>query len=121
MIMKKYPLLVPLNRKATSSSAFTVKFPRFQTSGVIVVDGFSCRNDVRNNSWCSVGIQRGGRNYFIETLDMTEKEKYFTTTHSFVMKQDDVVVVRIEEHGNGDTFSMLLQAHFEEYESEDNG
>lgn len=115
MLIRKIPLVVALKRKAVTSSAFTAKIPKYRKEDIIVIDGVSCMNNVRNNSWCTVGISRGNTNYYYETIDMKEKDRYYTTTHPVVITGDDRLVFKFEEHAEGDTFQVLITAHIEVY------
>ncbi len=121
MLVRKIPLVTHLRRKATASAAFTAKLPAFRKEDIIVIDGVSCMNDTRNNSWCSVGICRGNTNYYYETLDMKEGDKYYTTSHPVTITGDDRIVLKFEEHAEGDTFQVLITAHIEVYDAYPDG
>lgn len=118
MNSRRYPLVIPLMRKAISTDTFTVKTPKLRKGDTIILHHICCCNETSAGEVVTVGIKKGTTPVYIKTVTLTTAGYYYKVKLDVDLFSDTQVLIRVISPNAGDIYRFNVFGHIEVYSKE---
>ena len=111
--IRRFPLVIPLVRKAISTDSFTVRTPKLRPGDTLILHHICCCNETSDGELVTVGVMKDTLSMYIKTVTLTTKLLYYKVKLDLDLPSDYQVIIRVIDPNDGDIYKFNIFGHLE--------
>ena len=117
--MRRIPITFVMQQEATSTTTFIIQSTKLKPHGVLVIEGISVMNADTAGKVVDVGVIRGGKRMWAETLTLTTAGVYYPSWGTMYVPSDWRIAVNCRSPNDGDKYTVNVFGYVEFDDSPD--
>lgn len=110
---KKAPFIIAIRKEAISANTFTTKTIPWRAGDVVVINQIAvCNNDTASKV-AHVGVIRGDKAIYYETLPLTTATYFYPTSNKIVIPSEYRIIIKLVTPNDGDTYFINILGYIE--------